>query len=129
MPVLVTSGATLLCTMGTAPSPLVVPPTRQTNAGGRPVATIADHQPKTNIQPFGQCRSLANPVVAAATAQRQGALTPAPCIPDTRAPWAPGSPTVMTGNVPALNNTGKCACQWAGIVSIVSPGQQTITVG
>jgi hypothetical protein len=35
----------------------------------------------------------------------------------------PGAPTVMIGNQPALDNMSKCMCMWAGVISIVFPGQ------
>jgi hypothetical protein len=50
-----------------------------------------------------------------------GVLTPMPCIPATMIPWAAGSPTVLIGNEPALNNTSKCMCMWGGVISIVNP--------
>ena len=59
----------------------------------KPAANINDHIPMVNILPFGMCQSLANPMVAAATAAALGVLTPMPCIPVTPAPWVPGSPT------------------------------------
>ena len=59
-----------------------------------------DNKPFVNILPFGMCMSLANPMVAAATAAALGALTPMPCIPVTPAPWVPGSPTVLVGGMP-----------------------------
>ena len=61
MPSLVTSGATLRCSMGSTTSTLVVPPGRGVVAGGNPVATVADHVALVNIQPFGLCASTANP--------------------------------------------------------------------
>jgi hypothetical protein len=82
-----------------------------------------DHVPMVNIMPFGMCISPANPTVAAATAAALGVLTPMPCIPATTAPWVPGAPTVMIGNQPALDNMSKCMCMWAGVISIVFPGQ------
>jgi hypothetical protein len=69
------------------------------------------------------CSSPANPTVAAATAAALGVLTPMPCIPNTTAPWAPGSPTVMVGNMPALNNSSKLMCMWGGVIQITFPGQ------
>jgi hypothetical protein len=62
-------------------------------------------------------------MVIAATAAALGVLTPMPCIPATTAPWTPGNPTVLIGNMPALNNGSKCLCTWAGIISILVPGQ------
>jgi hypothetical protein len=84
-----------------------------------------DHIPLVNVLPFGTCTSPANPMVAAATAAALGVLTPMPCIPMTTAPWLPGSPTVLLGKIPALNASSKCMCNWAGVISITSPGQVT----
>lgn len=125
MPMEVVNGATMMCTMGMAPSTLVVLPVNRTMVGNQPAANIMDHLPMVNIMPFGMCISPANPVVAAATAAALGVLTPMPCIPNTPAPWAPGSPTVLIGGMPALNNTSMCNCMWAGVISIVNPGQVT----
>jgi hypothetical protein len=84
-----------------------------------------DHVPMMNIMPFGVCTSLANPTVAAATAAALGVLTPMPCVPATPAPWVPGAPTVLIMNQPALDNTCKLNCLWAGVISVVMPGQFT----
>jgi hypothetical protein len=32
---------------------------------------------------------------------------------------------VLLGNMPALDNTSKLMCTWAGIISVVYPGQVT----
>ena len=93
-----------------------------------PLATIMDNKPMVNIMPFGMCSSMANPTVAAATAAAFGVLTPMPCIPNTTAPWAPGSPTVMIKNIPALNNSSKLMCMWGGVIQVTYPGQTTIMV-
>jgi hypothetical protein len=95
---------------------------------GTPAATIMDNAPMVNILPFGMCNSPANPMVAAATAAALGVLTPMPCIPVTAAPWAPGSPTVLIGNMPALNNSSKLLCNWGGAIQITQAGQMTTTI-
>lgn len=125
---LVVMGAMLQCTFGMAPSSMVVTPDNVTNAGKVPAATIMDNIPMKNIMPFGMCQSLANPTVASATAAASGVLTPMPCVPVTTAPWAPGSPTVMIKNKPALNANCKLMCNWAGVISINSAGQFTVNV-
>jgi hypothetical protein len=71
------------------------------------------------------CISLANPVVASATAAALGVLTPMPCIPATAAPWVPGAPTVMIANQPALDDTSKLMCIWAGVIEVTYAGQAT----
>jgi hypothetical protein len=128
MPIQVVNGAVLMCTMGVAPSSLVVLPVNRVLAGGQPAANIQDHVPMLNIMPFGMCISPANPTVAAATAAALGVLTPMPCIPATLAPWIPGAPTVLNGSMPTLDNTCQCMCNWAGVVTVTVPGQFTSMV-
>ena len=124
---LVCNGASLQCSFGAAPGTLIVLPVNRTMAVS-PAANIMDNKPMVNILPFGMCNSMANPMVASATAAALGALTPMPCVPVTAAPWAPGSPTVLIGNMPALNNTSKCMCNWGGVIQVASPGQMTVQV-
>ncbi len=121
-------GAMLQCSFGAAPSSLVVLPTNQVMASSIPAATIMDNKPMVNIPPFGMCNSLANPTVASATAAALGVLTPMPCIPVIPAPWAAGSPTVLIGNMPALDNQSKLMCAWGGVIQINSPGQATVQI-
>ncbi len=129
MPKQVCTGAKLQCTFGAAPSSLIaIPKGPPTVATGPNAATIKDHVPIANIQPFGMCTSLANPAVAAATTAAFGVLTPMPCMPVTPAPWAPGSPKVQINNTPALNSTSKCMCAWLGIISILDPGQYPVEI-
>jgi Domain of unknown function (DUF4280) len=122
MGIQVCMGATLQCSFGAAPSSLVVLPVNRVMRG-TPAANIMDHAPILNVPPFGMCSSLANPTVAAATAAALGALTPMPCVPVTPAPWVVGSPTVLIGNMPALNDSSKLMCTWGGVIQIINPGQ------
>lgn len=129
MPMQVAMGATLMCTMGMAPSSLVVLPTNRVLTDEVPDANIMDHIPLVNIMPFGMCMSPANPMVAAATAAAMGVLTPMPCIPNTAAaPWVPGAPTVLLADMPTLDDTSTLMCMWAGVISIVMPGELTVEV-
>ena len=121
----VVSGAQLQCSFGAAPSNLVVLPIKREEVANQFAANIMDHVPMVHVMPFGVCASLANPTTASATSAAMGVLTPTPCIPVVPAPWAPGSPTVLIANQPALNNTSKCMCTYAGVISIVTPGQMT----
>jgi hypothetical protein len=121
----VCSGAMLQCSFGLAPSSLVVLPANMMMTGNMPAANIMDNIPMVNILPFGMCNSLANPTVASATSAAMGVLTPMPCIPMTTAPWAPGAPTVMLGNMPALDDTSKLMCNWGGVISVSFAGQAT----
>jgi hypothetical protein len=120
-------GAMIKCSFGAAPGSLMVLPLNRTLTGV-PDANIMDNKPMVNVLPFGTCMSLANPMVAAATAAALGVLTPMPCIPMTMAPWVPGSPTVLVGNMPALSNSSKLMCTWGGVIAINVPGQFTVAV-
>jgi len=117
----------MMCSFGAAPSTLAVLPANRVLTG-TPAANIMDHVPMLNIMPFGVCMSMANPMVAAATAAALGVLTPMPCIPATAAPWVPGAPTVLIGNMPALDSNSKLMCNWGGVIQITLPGQFTTMV-
>lgn len=117
-------GAMMQCSFGVAPSSLVVLPANRTLTGV-PAANIMDNKPIVNIPPFGMCSSPSNPMVAAATAAALGVLTPMPCIPVTTAPWIVGAPTVLIGNMPALNDSSKLMCNWGGVIQFAVPGQFT----
>jgi hypothetical protein len=121
----VTSGATTLCSFGAAPGTLNVLPAGMT-AGPAPIATVTDIVPFLNIAPFAMCTSLANPAVASATAAALGVLTPMPCTPVIPAPWQPGSPTVQIRGRPALTNLSTCQCAYGGVITITVPGQVTV---
>ncbi|MCC5645335.1 DUF4280 domain-containing protein [Nostoc sp. CHAB 5824] len=123
----VCSGATLKCSFGVAPSSLVVLPINRVLTR-TPDANILDNKPLVNIMPFGMCSSIANPQVASATAAAGGVLTPMPCVPVIPAPWTPGSPTVLIGKSPALNNLSKLMCAWAGVITVINPGQTTVFI-
>ena len=124
----VRNGATLQCSMGMAPSSLVVLPMNRINTGNQPDANIMDNKPMVNIMPFGMCMSPPNPAVAAATAAALGVLTPMPCIAMTLAPWAAGAPTVILANMPTLDNQSTLMCTRGGVIQVVSPGEFTVTV-
>jgi Domain of unknown function (DUF4280) len=125
----VVMGAMMTCSFGVAPSSLlVIPAGPPVMAGGALAATIMDFKPVANIPPFTMCNTPSNPTVAAATAAALGVPTPAPCVPVTVAPWIPGCPTVLIGNMPALNDSSKCMCTWGGVISITMPGQFTVMV-
>ncbi len=122
----VCSGATLQCSFGAAPTVLNVLPVNRTLTSSMPAANLMDHIPLVNIPTFGMCSSIANPMVAAATAAALGVLTPMPCIPATAAPWIPGGPpTVLLGPMPALDANSTLMCTWAGVIKVAMPGQIT----
>ncbi|MFI3219602.1 MAG: DUF4280 domain-containing protein [Methylococcales bacterium] len=127
MALLVTGTAILSCSFGAAPTPLTVLPINKVLVN-MPAANIMDNKPFLNITPFGVCTSLANPMVAAATAAALGVLIPMPCIPATVAPWIVGKPTVLIGNMPALTSDSKLMCMWAGCISISFAGQVKVSL-
>lgn len=124
MAMLVANTAMCMCSFGMAPVPLMATTAPTVTAVNQPAATIMD-LPKL---PFGMCTCPANPAVAAATAAALGVPTPAPCTPAVVAPWVPGSPTVIIGNYPALNNSSKCICSFGGIIQITMTPALTVQV-
>lgn len=123
----VCGGAMLTCIFGVAPSVLTVLPQNKV-VTTQPIANIMDNKPMINIMPFGMCSCPSNPTVAAATSAALGVLTPMPCIPAIVAPWAPGSPSVLIANYPALNNTSKLMCSYGGVIQISNAGQFNIQI-
>jgi uncharacterized Zn-binding protein involved in type VI secretion len=89
-----------------------------------PAGTIDDYVPLTNIPSFGMCASMANPAVAAATAAKAGAFTPAPCTPAVNAPWTPGASKLKIGGRPALHQGCQAMCAWGGVITISTPGNE-----
>ena len=126
MPSQTTMSATLMCTMGIGPSSLSVLPASRVRAQGQPTANIGDHTTVVNIAPFPLCNSIANPIVAAATAAKLGVFTPAACLPNTPVPWTPGSPTVRIAGMPALSSGSTCQCLYGGVISVVNPVAVTV---
>ncbi len=124
MGMLVCAGGLLQCSFGTAPVPLSVLPQNKVMSVG-PAANIMDHKPMVNVPTFGMCNSVANP---ATVRPPPVFFTPAPCVPATSSPWIVGAPTVLIANMPALNNSSKLICNWAGVIQIVFPGQVTAMV-
>lgn len=127
MGIAVGNGAICTCTFGAAPCPLTVTSTQKTQGTSLPFATIGDNT-AANMSTFGMCSSMANPAVASATAAALGALTPQPCSPVITAPWQPGSPTVQIEGKPALTNSSKCMCAYAGVIGITNPAITTVQV-
>ncbi len=128
MPYYVCKGAKLKCSMGSDQSDLeVMHLEKPVNLCSQPMAGIIDHKPMMNIKPFGQCKSLANPVVASATAANYGRLQEMPCIPNTQSPWLNGKIDVLVKGQPALQDSSKCMCLWAGVIEIADAGQKTVS--
>ena len=119
-------GAALKCSQGLSPSTLVLQSGLAT-AKGKVAATVMGFLPVANIPPFGMCRSLANPQVAAATAAAQGALTPQPCLPIISAPWSPGSALSQVAGQKLLTEDSTCKCQWSGQISIKESSTEVTT--
>ena len=126
----VVSGATLMCHFGSVPSQLNVTSQVTIMGESKPVATIMDIAPGSNIPPFGMCISLANPQVAAATAAALGVLTPQHCTMTPAGPWQTVKPTLMVGGKPILTQESMLLCSMGmGTISITSPGQMKLIVG
>ena len=98
----VVEGATLRCSFGDKESKLQLPMDHKIYIKGKAQANIMDFKPMVNVQPFGKCSSLANPVVAAATAANHGRLQKMPCVPALTMPWLQGKTDERVDGFPAL---------------------------
>ncbi len=119
----VCSGAKMKCSQSQDPNTeaalLVIPPMVTTNSE-KPLATTMDMIPMVNIPAFGQCKSAANPMVVA------NKMAPVSCIPIVVAPWSPGAKKLTITSFPALLQTDKCMCMWAGEITISDAGQTKV---
>ena len=123
----VRQSATLKCTMGSAQSALQLShPVSPVLLCGSPMAGMADIKPVANLAPFGLCKSLANPTVAAATAAAGGKLQEMPCIPCVTSPWAYAKMNVLVKGRPALTDDSRCVCMWLGIIKVKAAGQKSV---
>jgi hypothetical protein len=51
-----------------------------------------------------------------------------PCVPVTIGRWIAVAPTVLIGNVPALDTNSTLMCAWGGVIEVLNPGQVTVQV-
>jgi hypothetical protein len=123
----VIAGATAQCSFGASPATVSILPVHQV-MGDAPEANITDVAPVVNVCPFGACSSLANPVVAAATAAALGVLTPMPCVPVPSGSWLPGTPKTLLKGAPALDASSKLLCAWGGVIQVINPGQSKVLI-
>lgn len=122
------TGAVLSCPFGAAPVPFSALPVPRVLINGRPAGVLTDMAPMVNIPPFGVCSSLANPMVASATAAAMGVLTPMPCIPVPAGPWLNPVPKVLIGGRPAISDGSKLMCAWGGQITVQFAGQISVQI-
>jgi hypothetical protein len=120
----VVKGAKLKCSYGDRTSRLQIPEDHGIYIHDKIQATIMDYQPMSNIQPFGQCSSMANPKVKAATKANHNRLKPMPCEPQLTMPWINGKTDKQVGQYPALLSKSTHMCMWCGRITIEDDGQE-----
>lgn len=118
-------GAILKCSQGDTTSKYTVLPTKKVFINRNPLAVVSDIKPMVNIKPFGQCKSMANPTVAAATAANHGRLQKMPCIPNTVGIWTEGIRHFLSDEMTPCDKS-KCMCAYAGEISVVDVGQKIL---
>lgn len=130
MGIVVVTGAQLMCPFGASPAVLNASSQATCLGCSKPVATITDVSPGTNITTFGMCSSMANPQVASATAAAMGVLTPQPCTVTPLGTWTTSAPGIIVGGKPVLTADGCLMCSMGmGKITITSPGQTKIITG
>lgn len=123
------AGGVMMCSFGLAPSTLNALPIPRVMVEGRPVADITNVAPGLNLPPFGMCSSLANPMVAAATAAALGVLTPMPCLPAVVGTWLPKAPQTLVAGKPVLVGGSTCNCAYGGVITLLMAGAIRTTAG
>ena len=105
---------------------LPIPPQHQ--GEGQVIATIMDNIPMVNVAAFGNCKSLANPMVAAATAAAQGVLQQQPCLPVLPGPWTMGGTIVTSKGNPVLLDSSMLTCAYGmgSFITVSDPGQAKV---
>jgi hypothetical protein len=109
-------GDKIKCSMGDK-GVVNVLPVNMVFCDNKAVGNIMDHKPFVNIPSLGMCKSLANPMVAAATAANNGRLQKMPCIPNTTMPWLLGKMNTLVGGQPAIIDSSKLMCMWCGVIT------------
>ncbi len=128
MSLAVVGGASLIkCSFGLVPTPLIVLPDRTVVISGMLMGNITDFMPMVNITTFGMCTSMSNPQVLVGTILAFGILTPMPCVPIVVAPWITAAVNVMA-TAPVLDQTSISMCIWAGVITVLQPGNFTVMV-
>jgi hypothetical protein len=125
MPNLVCTGAKLQCSFGTTPASFTASAAK-VSAGA--AAGVVSDTGTASVSAFGQCTSLSNPQVNAATQAASGTLTPQPCQPVIAGEWSPGSARVTVGTAAALNSASQCRCTWNGVITVTDAGQTNVTL-
>ena len=105
----VVEGATLVCTLGTAPSKLQIPPSRRVFINGKKQANITDDVADVNLLPFGTCNR---------------PIPPQPCIRATAGNrWVAGKHDMHVEDENAMLNTDFLVCNCGGIITVVDDRQ------
>ena len=129
---LVAKGAKLRCAKGTSSCSLEVTQIDYV-VDGNAIANVEDHKPMRNIEGFGQCGSMQNPAVVAATSAANGVLTMVKCVPPAFTEWKPGAEFIYQDvggrQVRALTNDSKCKCAFGEEVEIVDPATELAVEG
>lgn len=119
------SGAELQCNCGDNNSIYTVLPTKKVSINNKPLAVISDTKPMINIKPFGLCKSMANPTVAAATAANRGKLQKMPCVPNIVETWSEGIKHFLAKEQTPCN-LSKVKCLYSGLIRVVDSGQNIL---
>lgn len=120
----VVAGAKLSCSQGDQTSILKMPVSHGVYTKNKAQMNTMDYKPNINIQPFGLCQTLANPIVAAATAANNGVLKPMPCTPVITMPWINGKDDQLIENHPALISQSINMCMYCGTIKVEDDGQE-----
>jgi hypothetical protein len=114
--------AKVKCSFGSGPKDMMVLPIGMAmNNTTNPIATQMDFVPMLNIPAFGNCNSPANPMNWK-MAGPVPVFVPSSCIPLPLMPWDPAAKKLKIGGNPAMLESSKTMCIWAGQITVDKPG-------
>ena len=126
MPKCVAFGAKLKCSFGNKSVDMMVLPLNKTiTAMFKPLANKMDFIPALNVPSFGLCLSPANPLNWK-MAGPVPVFVPSTCIPVAFSPWNPVAKKTKIGGQPAMLETSKTTCAFAGSIKVDDPGQTSV---
>lgn len=117
-------GAMCSCTFGVVPCPVDVKDTARVFINGKPIVKSSDATGLNTVS-FGMCSCPLNPDVQKIP---PAIIIPAVCQPKIASPtWITKKTNVKVGGQFPCSMGDICMCTWGGTISILMPGQFTVS--
>lgn len=121
---IICEGDVFTCTEGMLSCKMNVTSQHEVTIQGKKIATKNDAA-INNLSGFGKCRTMQNPLVAAATAAANGVLQPQKCIPVFINGWNNTKNAEING-ISILNVNSVIKCVYGGRITVREIGQKKV---